>query len=67
VFNSTTSSKYSKKKEMIYIGWKKPLEGWIKLNIDGACKRGGESSGCGGLFCNSDGRWIKGYFNKIGV
>jgi ribonuclease HI len=55
------------RKETIYIGWKKPPEGWIKLNSDGACKRGGESSGCGGLFRNSDGRWIKGYFKKIGV
>ncbi|MCH88942.1 ribonuclease H protein [Trifolium medium] len=54
-------------KDTIYIGWKKTPEGWIKLNCDGACKGGGESSGCGGLFRNSDGRWMKGYIKKIGV
>jgi hypothetical protein len=36
-------------KETIYIGW-----GCIKLNSDDACKRGEESSGCGGLFRNYD-------------
>jgi len=43
------------------------LEGWIKLNSDGACKGGGENSGCGGLFRSSDGRWLKGYIRKVGV
>ncbi|CAJ2627891.1 unnamed protein product [Trifolium pratense] len=52
--------------ETIYIGWKKPPEGWIKLNSDGACKGNNDISGCGGLFRNSDGRWIKGYAKKIG-
>jgi len=53
-------------KEIIHIGWKKPPEGWIKLNIDGAFKGSNEASGCGGLFRNLDGRWIKGYIKKIG-
>ena len=43
------------RKETIYVGWDKPPEGWIKLNSDGACKGGGENSGCGGLFRGSDG------------
>ncbi|MCI03243.1 ribonuclease H protein [Trifolium medium] len=51
-------------KETIYINWKKP-DGWIKLNSDGACRGGGDTSGCGGLFHNSDERWIKGYIKKI--
>jgi ribonuclease HI len=50
----------------IYIGWRRPLEGWIKLNSDGACKGNNDISGCGGIFRNSDGRWIKGYAKKIG-
>jgi len=54
-------------KETIYIGWKNPPEGWIKLNSDGACKGSGEYSGCGGLFRDSEGRWIKDYIRKIGV
>jgi len=54
-------------KETIYIGWKKSPEDWIKLNHDGACKGSGEYSGCGGLFCDSEGRWLRGYIQKIGV
>ena len=53
-------------KEIIYIGWKRPPEGWIKLNSDGACKRNNEGSGYGGLLRNPDGHWIKGYIKKIG-
>jgi ribonuclease HI len=53
--------------EIIYIGWKRPQEGWIKLNSDGACKDMGVIAGCGGLFRDSDGRWIKGYTKKIGA
>ncbi|GAU24368.1 hypothetical protein TSUD_390770 [Trifolium subterraneum] len=34
---------------------------------DGASKNGGEVAGCGGLFRDSDGRWIKGYTKKIGT
>ncbi|GAU31578.1 hypothetical protein TSUD_54010 [Trifolium subterraneum] len=34
---------------------------------DGACKRGGESSGYGGIFRKSDRRWVKDYIKKIGL
>ncbi|GAU31364.1 hypothetical protein TSUD_19090 [Trifolium subterraneum] len=66
IFNNIKKS-WNGIKDTIYIGWKKSPEGWIKLNCDGACKGRGESSGCGGLFRNSDGRWMKGYSKKIGV
>nr|ABD32321.2 Ribonuclease H [Medicago truncatula] len=56
-----------KLKEIIYIGWKRPREGLIKLNSDGACKDMGVIAGCGGLFRDLDGRWIKGYTKKIGA
>jgi len=36
-------------KETIYIGWKRPPNGWMKLNNDGTCKGGGEFVGCGSL------------------
>ncbi|GAU12898.1 hypothetical protein TSUD_73850 [Trifolium subterraneum] len=48
-------------------GWKKPQDGRVKLNYDGACKELGEFAGCGGLFRDSDGRWIKGFTRKIGA
>lgn len=35
--------------EIIYIGWKYPQEGWVKLNCNGACKENGNHSGCGNL------------------
>jgi len=54
-------------KDTIYIGWKRPQEGWIKLNSDGACKDLGHISGCGGIFRDADGKWIKGYTKKIGA
>ena len=51
----------------VFIGWKSPQDGWIKLNCDGAYKDSLGLAGCGGLFWNSEGRWIKGYARKIGT
>jgi hypothetical protein len=31
-----------KEKEMLYIGWRKPAAGWIKLNTDGSCSDDGK-------------------------
>ncbi|KAK2452886.1 TMV resistance protein N [Trifolium repens] len=53
--------------DTIFIGWKRHREGWIKLNCDGAHKDSLGLVVCGGLFRNSDGRWIKGYSRKIGT
>jgi len=49
----------------IFIAWKRPQEGWIKLDCNGACKDSLDLAGCGGLFQNSCGRWYKGYSRKI--
>jgi len=38
---------------------------WIKLSSDGACEESGEYSGCGGLFRNSQGRWINATFKRL--
>ncbi|CAJ2647032.1 unnamed protein product [Trifolium pratense] len=51
----------------IFIGWKKPQEGWVKLNCDRAYKDSLELAGCGGLLRDSDGRWLTGYSRKIGT
>ncbi|CAJ2630361.1 unnamed protein product [Trifolium pratense] len=53
-------------RETIYIGWKNPHGDWIKLNCDGAYKDSMNNAGCGGLFRDSDGRWLKGYTQRIG-
>ena len=39
--------------DTIYIGWKRPYEGWIKINSGG------------GIFHDLCGKWIKGYTKKI--
>ncbi|GAU31501.1 hypothetical protein TSUD_332760 [Trifolium subterraneum] len=59
--------RFPQNREIVYIGWKKPQDGWVKLNCDRACKELGETAGCGGLFRDSDGRWIKGFTRKIGA
>jgi hypothetical protein len=53
--------------DIIFISWKKPMEGWVKLNCDETFKNYLGLAGCGGLFRNSDVRWIKGYARKIGT
>jgi hypothetical protein len=50
--------------DTIFIGWKRPQEGWVKLNCDGAYKDSLGLAGCGGLIWNSNGRWLKGYIHS---
>lgn len=50
-------------RDTICIGWKRPQEGWIKLNFDDACKDKGAIARCSGLLRDSN--WIKGYVKKI--
>lgn len=52
--------------KIIYIGWKRLFDGWIKFNCDGACKGNILTLDCGGLICNSNEQWIKGYAKNIG-
>jgi hypothetical protein len=54
--------------DTIYIGWKRPLVGWIKLNCDGDYKKSVDLGGCGELYRDSYGwRWLKGYIRKNGT
>lgn len=55
-----------KAREVKYIHWKAPEDGWIKLNSDGAYKGGLNMAGCGGLLRDSFGNWIKGFTRKLG-
>jgi len=52
--------------ETIFIGWKTPQEGWVKLNCDGAHKSLVNLSGCGGLIRDSSGNCLNSYARKIG-
>jgi hypothetical protein len=40
--------------DTIFIGWKRPQEGWVKLNCDVSYKDSLGHAGCGGLLQNSD-------------
>jgi hypothetical protein len=53
--------------ETIFVGWKHPQEGWVKLNCDGACKENVNRAGCGGLLRDTNGKWLKEFVRKIGV
>lgn len=44
--------------------WKKPPQGWIKLNVDGATTYT-ERCGCGGVLRNEKGEFIKGFMKHV--
>ena len=52
------------------IYWNKPLEGWVKVNVDGSCKGTPTRVGFGGVIRNHMGNWIhgfSGYFGKVDI
>ena len=49
------------------ICWRKPEQGWFKLNSDGASQGNPGKAGGGGLIWDHQGMWIKGYIRRIGV
>jgi len=51
---------YTKHRVEVDAMWKKPEEGWIQLNTNGASKRD-ISTGSGGIFRNAEGKWISGF------
>lgn len=43
------------------------MEGWIKINIDGAARgQDGGNAGCGVLVSDAEGRWLGGFVNRVG-
>ncbi|KAF7845080.1 ribonuclease H [Senna tora] len=47
--------------------WKKPEDGWVKVNTDGAVCRESSLGGCGGIIRDTNGDWIKGFSLKLGL
>lgn len=45
--------------------WQPPENGWLKCNVDGASSLGGHRAGCGGVFKDSIGRWLLGFYLPI--
>ena len=50
----------------VQIRWKKPREGWAKLNIDGASLGNPGRAGSGGILRDHRWMWIKGFARRIG-
>ncbi|KAL0008067.1 hypothetical protein SO802_009569 [Lithocarpus litseifolius] len=48
------------------VRWKKPREGWAKLNTDGASLGNPGRAGGGGVIRDHRGMWMKGFARKIG-
>lgn len=56
---------YTPKSKDILISWKKPPEGWVKLNVDGSCLMESGMIGEGGIICNYEGKWHTGFVHNI--
>ncbi|KAI5425405.1 hypothetical protein KIW84_031275 [Lathyrus oleraceus] len=48
------------------IKWEAPLSDWVKMNIDGAMDKEG-NSGCSGIIRGSGGEWLGGFSKNIGI
>lgn len=51
-------------REIVQIGRKPPLPGWVKLNTDNSY-RGNGLPGCGGVNRGSDGEWLDGFAKGV--
>ena len=50
-----------------HIGWKYPVDEWIKLNVDGCSKGNQGLAGAGGVIRDHMGSWIGGFARNIGI
>ena len=49
------------------IRWERPLQGWKKLNMDGAFNGDIGLVGCGGIVRDERGWWVNGFRKQIGI
>ncbi|KAK9043389.1 hypothetical protein V6N11_071734 [Hibiscus sabdariffa] len=52
---------------MMLFEWRKPPEGWWKLNSDGATASGSGLSSCDDVVRDEDGKWLIGFAQRIGI
>ncbi|RYR17534.1 hypothetical protein Ahy_B03g062245 [Arachis hypogaea] len=48
------------------ISWSRPDEGYIKVNVDGSWFGHTNNAACGGVFRDSNGRFLKGFSSNLG-
>jgi ribonuclease HI len=65
-YKQTHVTEWLQPTDTIFIGWKRPWEGWVKLNFVGAHKSSVNLSGCGDLLRDSSGNCLNSYARKIG-
>ena len=66
IFSIGMEAKVKNPKTIIPIGWEKPLEGWMKLNLDGSALGNLGRAGGGGIIRDHEGDWIRGYARALG-
>ncbi|KAE8721091.1 Elongation factor family protein isoform 1 [Hibiscus syriacus] len=49
------------------ISWKRPPEGWLKINSDGARDMRTGRASCGGIIRNHEGAWMMGFTKFVGA
>ena len=49
------------------VRWERPLEGWCKLNTDGAASGNPGLAGCGGIVRDEHSGWLAGFSRRIGI
>jgi ribonuclease HI len=50
----------------IWVRWTPPIPGWIKLNTDGSSNGNLGPVGGGGVICDHEGNWLRGFARHIG-
>lgn len=53
-------------KQVKYLNWEKPPQGWIKLNVDGASQHNPGEASAGGILRDEQGSWLAGFSANIG-
>uniref|UniRef100_A0A2N9IHR9 RNase H type-1 domain-containing protein n=1 Tax=Fagus sylvatica TaxID=28930 RepID=A0A2N9IHR9_FAGSY len=51
----------------IWVRWTPPIPGWIKLNTDGSSNGNPGLAGGGGVICDHEGNWLRGFARHIGL
>ncbi|XP_019198971.1 PREDICTED: uncharacterized protein LOC109192724 [Ipomoea nil] len=51
----------------LWIGWSPPMQGWTKLNTDGARKANTGMASAGGVIRDHTGAWLVGFSTKVGT
>nr|GLL45961.1 uncharacterized protein LOC109163410 [Ipomoea trifida] len=65
-FISGHQRKPERMENMRWIFWTRPNQGWVKINTDGAYKKGTDLASAGGLARDHLGDWLYGFITKIG-